>query len=157
MRGRKRTPTVLALLRGNPGKRPLPANEPQAAPLTTGAPDILSGDSLVEWKRLCEDDKDTGVLSEKDRAALVVMCLAWGRVVTAERGIMQHGLLVKSPKGYPIQNPMLGVSRRWAEMLLKACAEFGNTPASRSRVAALRQERQSKLSRFVKSGGGRGA
>jgi P27 family predicted phage terminase small subunit len=42
--------------------------------------------------------------------------------------------MVRSPSGYPIQNPMLAIANKAQEQCLKILAEFGLTPSSRSRI-----------------------
>lgn len=157
MRGRKPTPTVLKILRGNPGKRALPLHEPDipaAAGEDLDPPDFLSVDAQKEWRRIAPRLVRGGLLSEVDRAALMVYAIAFGDVAEAERAIRLQGKLVKSPNGYPIHNPNLAISRSNRELLAKMCPEFGMTPSSRARVAAAKTEgKPSKLARFVKNYG----
>ena len=42
---------------------------------------------------------------------------------------------VKSPNGYPVPSPYIAIANRKAEIMLRIAAEFGFTPASRSRIA----------------------
>jgi len=44
------------------------------------------------------------------------------------------GLFVKSPNGYPIQSPWVSVSNKSMELYRGYLAEFGLSPAARSRV-----------------------
>jgi phage terminase small subunit len=44
--------------------------------------------------------------------------------------------MIKSPTGYPVQSPYVAVANRQAEIMIRIAAEFGFTPASRSRIAA---------------------
>ena len=46
------------------------------------------------------------------------------------------GMLVKTPNGMPVQSPLLSIVNKQAAIMLKAAAEMGFTPASRSRVEA---------------------
>ena len=48
--------------------------------------------------------------------------------------------MVKSPSGYPIQSPYVAIANRQAELMMRISAEFGFTPASRSRIATPRPE-----------------
>jgi phage terminase small subunit len=45
--------------------------------------------------------------------------------------------MVKSPTGFPMQSPYVAVANRQAEIMMRIASEFGFTPASRSRIAAL--------------------
>lgn len=44
------------------------------------------------------------------------------------------GLFVKTPNGYPVQSPWLAVSNKAMELCRAFLAEFGMSPASRTRV-----------------------
>jgi P27 family predicted phage terminase small subunit len=48
--------------------------------------------------------------------------------------IQKYGTMVKSPTGYPMQSPYLGLANRQAELMMRIASEFGFTPASRSRI-----------------------
>jgi phage terminase small subunit len=47
--------------------------------------------------------------------------------------------MVKSPTGYPIQSPYVAIANRQVEIMMRIAAEFGFTPASRSRIALPRE------------------
>jgi P27 family predicted phage terminase small subunit len=51
------------------------------------------------------------------------------------KAVQNFGTMVKSPNGYPIQSPYIAIANRQAEIMLRIAAEFGFTPASRSRIA----------------------
>lgn len=74
------------------------------------------------------------VVTVADRAALAAYCQAWGRWVEAEQQLAQHGTIVKSPNGFPIQNPYLAVANKALQQMHKLLVEFGLTPSARSRV-----------------------
>ena len=57
--------------------------------------------------------------------------------------IQKFGAMVKSPSGYPIQSPSVAIANRQAEIMLRIAAEFGFTPASRSRIATPSQDEPS--------------
>lgn len=137
MRGRKPTPTHLKVLRGNPGKRPLPANEPQPKPKAPPCPAHLDAEAKREWRRMVKELEPLGLLTKIDRAALAAYCQAWSRWVQAEEMIRKTGMIVKAPNtGFPIQNPLLPVANRAMEQMRKFLTEFGMTPSSRARVTA---------------------
>jgi hypothetical protein len=53
----------------------------------------------------------------------------------AAEKVNQYGLLTKSPNaGLPLQSPYLPILNKQAQIMLKAAAELGFTPSSRSRV-----------------------
>ena len=63
----------------------------------------------------------------------------------AAEKIAQYGLLTKSPNaGLPLQSPYLAILNKQAQIMLKAGAELGFSPASRTRVQVA-NERASPL------------
>jgi len=74
------------------------------------------------------------LVTELDRTALALYCEAYAEYMEASEHIRQHGLLLKSPMGYPIQSPYLAIRNKAAEQMRAYILEFGMTPASRSRV-----------------------
>jgi P27 family predicted phage terminase small subunit len=129
-------PTRLKLLRGNPGKRGLNANEPEPASRLPAPPDHLSDEAKREWARVGELLSTLGLVSDLDRAALAGYCQAWGRWVEAEEALKQYGVVVKSPSGFPMQSPFMAVANKALEQMRAFLIEFGMTPASRTRVHA---------------------
>lgn len=87
---------------------------------------------------------DLGLLTRIDRAALAAYCMAYERWVKAEealtkmaaRDLLTGGLMIKTINGNAIQNPLVGTANRAMLDVVKYAAEFGMTPAARSRIAA---------------------
>jgi len=48
--------------------------------------------------------------------------------------VREMGMIVKSPKGYPIQNPFLAIANKAQRTCMDILTEFGMTPSSRTRV-----------------------
>jgi P27 family predicted phage terminase small subunit len=46
----------------------------------------------------------------------------------------KYGAVMKSPSDYPVQSPYVSIANRQVEMMIRIAAEFGFTPASRSRL-----------------------
>lgn len=78
-----------------------------------------------------------GIMSEVDDTALAAYCQAFECFVEAESKIRRSGLLIKTTNGNVIQNPLVGVANRAMEIMHKFLTEFGLTPASRTRIAAI--------------------
>lgn len=148
MKGRKPLPGVVHLLRGNPGKRPIKLDDFSPAVEVPRCPAHLDGEAKKEWRRISAELERYGLISGVDRAALAMYCTAWGRYVQAEAMIAEQaaaspkgaGLLIKSPNGFPVQSPWLSISNRAIEQCKALLAEFGMSPAMRSRVRATRPE-----------------
>ncbi len=127
-------PTRLKALAGNPGKRPLNRHEPQPRSGLPRCPTQLSEEAKREWKRISQELERLGLLTVLDRAALSAYCQAWGRWIEAEERLRQHGVIVKSPNGFPVQSPYLAVANKAMAQMGKLLVEFGLSPSSRSRI-----------------------
>lgn len=132
--GRKPTPTNLKLLRGNPGKRPLNQNEPKPAPIAPKCPSHLGKEAKKEWRRVAPELEKLGLLTKIDMAAFAAYCQAYSRWVEAESMIRKHGMLVKTPNGYPVISPFLTIINKSLDQMKAFLTEFGMTAASRSRI-----------------------
>lgn len=136
MRGRKPHPTALKLLRGNPGKRKVNAAEPHHDPLDASVPsDLVDPSAQAEWKRVAAMLIARGQVTTVDRAVLTGYCVKYAQWLALEHEASQHPFIVRSPSGYPIPNPALGMANKAFALMLKAAAELGITPSARSRVA----------------------
>ena len=140
MRGRRPKPTRLKVLTGNPGKRLLNHQEPRPEPEIPECPPELGPVARREWDRLVGELGKLKLVTNLDRAALAAYCGAYALWSEATEAIQKYGTMVKSPSGYPIQSPYLAIANRQAELMMRISAEFGFTPASRSRIATPRLE-----------------
>ena len=112
--GRPAKPTVLKLLAGNPGKRPINALEPNAGDIDTSAPDDLSEAATGHWKRLAPMLAKSGVLKHSDRDLLVCYCESYATWLDSVRaGKLNVSLL---------------------SQLRQMLGEMGMTPAARTRI-----------------------
>ena len=148
-RGPKQTPPALQLLRGDPrqrGKAALAASlEEQIRPPVAipACPVHLRDEARAEWDRITPHLQRLGLITEIDLAALAAYCTAWGEYVWAEERIAKHteqdatgerGRIWDTPSGYKQMSPLVQIRNRALEMMAKFLAEFGMTPAARSRV-----------------------
>lgn len=138
MRGRKPIPNALKRLAGDgihdSGKRVIP-EEPQATPGAPDTPEELTGDALLAWHSFNADMDGMGVITHADRAALILLCLAWAEMQSAQTHIEANGPVVKLPNNYPGPNPYVKVRNDARALVLKMLTEFGLTPSSRTRIA----------------------
>lgn len=107
-------PTALKLLAGNPGKRPINANEPNAGDLDLTPPECLSPGAVPHWHRIAPMLVKAGVLKQSDRDLLTCYCEAYEAWQDSVRN------------GKP-NVPMLTQVRQMLN-------EMGMTPAARSRI-----------------------
>src|SRR3954447_4830052 len=139
MRGHRPKPTRLKVLMGNPGKRPLNANEPKPEVAIPDCPVELGEVARREWERMAPQLAALRILTHLDRAALAAYCGAYAMWAEATEAIQKYGTMVKSPTGYPVQSPYVSIANRQAEIMMRIASEFGFTPASRSRISTPQQ------------------
>jgi P27 family predicted phage terminase small subunit len=136
MRGTKPKPTVLKILQGNPGRRPLNVDEPHPESLDEACPaELVDPVAQAEWTRTIVPAIGTGQITAADRAMAIGHCELWAarRSQLLEGG--RHANVIAAGKhGYPMPNPALGMANRTLKLLLQVDAELGLTPSSRSRV-----------------------
>lgn len=130
-------PTALKILRGNPGKRPVNSAEPTHPTLDLAVPpELVDPKAQAEWSRVAAMLAARGQVTTVDRAVLIGYCLKYAQWHALELEAAKHPFIVRSPSGYPMPNPALGMANKAFALLLKAAAELGITPSSRSRVHA---------------------
>ena len=145
MPGPRPTPTLLKIVRGNPGKRRLDTNEPQPPipPEPPEPPPFLSGYARDEWYRLAEGLHRLGLLTALDVMVFAAYCTSVGRwlqcedalAALAERDPESGALTIRSPAGSVTMNPLLRIAVASASDAVKYAGEFGLSPATRSRVS----------------------
>lgn len=147
VKGRKRKPTRIRKLQGNPSKRKLNTDEPEYDVAVPDAPPNLTAEALVEWTRITKLLSDQKVISKADMAIVGLYCQAYSLWDRYSQQLQDEDHLLVTPKGYKYANPLIGMMNTQAERVAKYAAELGITPASRSRVKTLtsaKQEREDK-------------
>ncbi len=134
--GRPPVPTKLKLLRGNPGKRKLNTKEPQPPAVMPTCPRWLSREAKREWRRVCKELFQLGLLTRVDRAALAGYCEAWGMVREAEEILQDEGLTFTTESGYIQQRPEVSILHKSLQVMRAFLSDFGMSPAARSKVKA---------------------
>lgn len=132
--GRKPKPTALKLLDGNPGKGPLPKNEPKPMVACPPCPSWLPALAKREYRRIGAMLVSTGVMTVIDGHALTMIASSYATWVEAEKAQLEHGLLVKGRDGAPAVNPFRKVANEAFDRTRQLLVEFGMTPSSRTRV-----------------------
>lgn len=146
--GVKPKPTKLNALHGNPGRRKANAREPVPSGDLNEPPTWFSPEQRAGWDYAIKH-APPGLLRPLDRSALVAWVVA--EDLHRQACIMQQhvGLLTRvgrppprdadgnplEPDERPLQqSPFLPIVNKQANIMLKAAAELGFTPSSRSRV-----------------------
>lgn len=135
MRGRKPKPTYLRVLDGNAGKRAPNAEEPQpVGELSEHAPPSWLSDPQKEGWRYAMRHAPPGMLKRLDASILTVWVVAESVHRDASEWVAKKGSLIMGKNGVPYQNPYLAIMNKQAAVMMKAAAELGFTPSSRTRV-----------------------
>jgi P27 family predicted phage terminase small subunit len=140
--GRKRTPTQLRILEGNPGKRPIPVEPDMSSGLPTPPPHLI-GYAREEWDRLAPGLHRLGILNDGDAMSFAAYCDAygWWRVATeemhrrAEKGGPLAAIVDKTSNGNYVQNTLVGTANKARADMVRYASEFGLTPAARAKIA----------------------
>ena len=85
-----------------------------------------------------------GLLTKVDEPALAAYVYSYGQWRLAAEALakmaandpLMSGLLVKSKYGDALANPLTSIARKHAGDMVRYAAEFGLTPAARSRISA---------------------
>lgn len=132
-RGPPPDPTVIRLLKGNPGKRAISADEPKPRVKAPPCPPELNDAAKKEWRRVSRLLVKLGLLTEVDRAALAGYCDAYATWITSAEKIQATGMVIVY-KGLPMQSPWVAIHANAGKLMLRFLQEFGLSPSSRSRV-----------------------
>lgn len=139
MRGRKPKPTWLKVVAGNPGKRPLNVDEPMPAGNLVDPPEWMTEAQKAGWQYAIAN-APPGLLKRLDLSVLSVWVVAQDLHRDAAEKVAKYGAVIKAPNtGVPIQSPYVAVLNKQAALMMKAAAEMGFTPSSRSRVRTEKQ------------------
>ena len=150
-RGPAPKPTVLNELAGNPGHRKKNTKEPKPASDKMAAPLFLSAEARAEWDRLVGLFADLKLLTNIDTDALAMYCDTYARWMQATRALAKDGMIVYTPNGFPVQSPYIGIVNQSLRTMQKFLAEFGMTPASRTRIQVPQEPEDDPFDAFVNS------
>lgn len=149
-----RKPTALKLIHGNPGKRPLPENEPTFRGPAPKAPAYLTPRAKKLWKELLAEFGDIGLVTPVDRYSFATFCQATARAIEAEEILSRDGQSIEEPiitrqgndtgKVKVKAHPMVSAALKWHVLANQAAAKFGLNPADRSRVSLPEKEESSE-------------
>jgi P27 family predicted phage terminase small subunit len=136
MPGRKRTPTALRLLRGNPSGRPINRDEPQPDALETACPVELTDDAArAEWIRAIVPAIRIGQITSSDKPLAVAHCELWATWQSQLAEAVKHPHVIAAGKHkYPMPNPARVMANKTLHLLGQVDEKLGFTPTSRSKV-----------------------
>jgi P27 family predicted phage terminase small subunit len=96
------------------------------------APEELTGESLLEWDRVCGELAEAGRLKSADRAMIVLWCQTWAIYQAVTRHVNQFGAILPAANKVIGKSPWYTVQRECHNALVKMATEMGLTCASRN-------------------------
>ena len=152
MRGRLPKPSGVRIMEGNPGRRPLPANEPKYSSGLPSPPEKISAPAKRVWDELVDEMACARVLRRVDQRALWQLAEDEALISEAYSGLWQMmEALSEEAKKQNKKLPagpvfaLLGMTqgrlamaaiRDLASRVIIERREFGLTPSSRMRIDA---------------------
>lgn len=138
MRGRKPTASVLKILRGNPGKRPINPDEPQPNTLEIECPpELLDPVAQAEWNRTIVPAIGLGHVTAADRSLAIAHCELWATWQSQLAEAIKHPHIIAAGKNkYPMPNPARSMANKTLQLLTQVDEKLGFSPTSRSKVHA---------------------
>jgi P27 family predicted phage terminase small subunit len=142
MKGRKPHPDPLPVIALAEGKDPN-VTDPDvvasrslvvAAPFCP-EPVTEDRDALAAWQRLVPELIKAGLVTPIFEGMLAAYCMVFARWVEAERELRKTAKLVKSPSGYPLQNPWLAIANRAIEQMRQLGSDLGLSAAALTRIS----------------------
>ncbi len=145
-------PTSLRLLRGNPGKRPIPAGEPKPAAIAPPMPSDLDPIARREWRRLAPTFVRLGILTAVDGMAFAELCTSYAAATRIRMALKKCGYKLLAEKTSFLEketkdgrsdevmavelkiNPLFAQQRLASLALRFWCQEFGTTPSARGKI-----------------------
>jgi P27 family predicted phage terminase small subunit len=153
MRGRRPKPSSIRRLQGNPGRRPIPDDEPKPKRGKPTPPKWLLGEGLNQWREVAQVLDELGVLTVADGFALALLCSAWGDYREASEIIVKEGStyerMTAAGSTSVVARPEVAIRNDAWKRLKSMLIEFGLTPSSRTGVSVRPQEGKSDLQKFL--------
>lgn len=132
------------------GHRPLNHDEPVVDGDLAEPPEYLTARQQYYWRE-CLTHAPQGMLKRLDAGAMTTYVISLADLETYSRKVEESGAVIKMPgeSGAFMQNPFVPLKRAAMAGVLKAGAELGFTPSSRSRVKVTgRKKTQGALGRL---------
>lgn len=174
--GRPNKPTQLKVLQGNPGKRPLPKNEPRPPEGEVKTPPWLHGKARTAWRWIAPILDRMGLLTTADPHALALLCEAYAEYIQAREIVRKLGMTYESrifrattkrvtieetdeaddpESGWSIMirpRPEVAIAADAWRRAHRMLVEFGMTPSSRAKVSVNPAEEWDPFEEYLKHG-----
>lgn len=152
--GRPPKPTALKILQGTARRDRLNPDEPQP-PLLVEArpPSWLKGRARKGWQELAPVLLEMRVLTVGDRAALGLLCDAYGEYLELRETVRRVGrtytMITESGSEMVMARPEVNMMTDAWRRSMAAMQQFGLTPSSRSKVSAKEAEQRDPFEDFL--------
>ena len=134
----KPRPAALKLIEGRGNGRDSGGRKVSPTPafkrLPPEAPAWLPDEARAEWERVVPELARLDLVRPVDRAALTAYCLAWARLVEAQRIVEDEGLLSVNSQGR-VRHPAVAVVEAASKDLRSWASEFGLTPSAENKLS----------------------
>jgi len=111
-------------------------------------PSHLDKSARQKWREIVVILEERGDVDAGTLDALAAYCVAWSRWTDAEAKISELGPIVKSPAGFPVANPYVGIAAAAQRQMRQWGGELRLTPKARGRKAEGGEE--SAVSRILR-------
>lgn len=128
--GPKRKPTLLKIVTGNQGRRPLNKEEPEPAGGELVAPNWLNDPAKQKWLEVIEW---CPWITLADGDMLALYCDAFSRYLQAQK-LAILGPLAKNSDGRAVKNPAWTALNEAFQQIRSAGSELGLSPSARSGI-----------------------
>ena len=150
--GRKATPTSLKILRGNPRKENLSAitaREPKSPAAGIDPVEGLAGLALQKWHESVPMLSTMRVWGEAERETWARYCRLYALWRECHEVLLENGQTYERPSGVIAARPETALLLQYGSQMIRIECEFGLTPSSRAGAAAIREEDDDPMARFL--------
>lgn len=134
-------PTQLKVLEGNPGKRPLPENEPVPEQAEPEMPKDIDMKARRVWKRLAPLMVKHGLLTEVDGDAFAILCQCRSRLIEIHNFLKKENMSLVQEKTFVDStgqehkeyktSPYVTMEKHYYQLFKMYATDFGLTPKGR--------------------------
>ena len=142
--GRKLKPTLLKIVTGNQGGRPLNEKEPEPAAGELVAPDWLDAPAKKKW---LEGIEHCPWITPADGDMLALYCDAFSRYVIAQK-MANQGPLAKTPDGRAVKNPAWTALKEAFYQMRSAGSELALSPSARSGIGGGKSQKDALAEKY---------
>lgn len=142
-RGPRNKPSELKVLEGTyrPDRAAKNEPKPRAPNSLPDPPSYFDAVAKKEWKRIGPELMRLALLTVVDMGAFEAYCLSYSRLVAATKSlkkskVMFHEYTNKAGATNFVARPEIAVIQKESMVIKAFCAEFGMTPAARTRMEA---------------------